>query len=264
MNFLRPTIIGLLALAALLALFAQGQPAYAAAISFADTYGPLAVPFPASPLATLSQFDPALGTLTKVTLTLDANTSGGTIAWDNEATAVTDVTLGIGAKVTAVGLAGITAVAIPLQIDSAVGIAADNDAAADFVGTDSFSVVGGSGSDSGTGMLTAGFGVYIGLGTFDVTISASVQNFLSTTGGFGPISQSAGITDGTVTVTYEFTPPPVGGIAEVLVGGGEDPARTGAGSGSSSLLYAALAGAVAAGALAITAAGWYARRRWLR
>ena len=35
-------------------------------------------------------------------------------------------------------------------------------------------------------------------------------------------------------------------------------------AGSSSLLYAALAGAVAAGALAIAAGGWYARRRWLR
>ncbi len=54
----------------------------------------------------------------------------------------------------------------------------------------------------------------------------------------------------------------VGGIAEVLVGGGEAPASTGAGAGSSSLLYAALAGAVAAGALAIAAAGWYARRRF--
>jgi hypothetical protein len=264
MNYLRPTIIGLLALAALLALFAQGQPAYAASISFADTYGPAAVPFSASPLATLSQFDPAQGTLTKVTLTLDANTSGGTIVFDNEAGVATDVTLGIGAQVTAVGLAGITAVAIPLQVDSAVGIAADNDDAADFIGTDSFSVVSGSGSDSDTAILTAGLGVYIGLGTFDVTISASVENFLSTTGGFGPLSQVPGITDGTVTVTYEFTPPPVGGIAEVLVGGGDAPGRTGAGSGSSSLLYVALAGAVAAGALAIAAAGWYARRRWLR
>ncbi len=262
MNYIRPTIIGLLALAVLLALFAQGRPAYAATISFADTYGPLAVPFPASPLATLSQFDPAQGTLTKVTLTLDANTSGGTINWDNEAGIATDVTLGIGATVTAVGLAGITAAALPLQVDSAVGIAADNDDAADFIGTDSFSVVGGSGSDSGTGMLTAGLGVYIGLGTFDVTISASVENFLSTTGGFGPISQVAGITDGTVTVTYEFTPSSVGGIAEVLVGGGESPASTGA--GSSSLLYAALVGGTAAAAVALAGAGWYARRRWLR
>ena len=137
-------------------------------------------------------------------LTLDAETSAGSIAWDNEAAVPTDVTLGIGAEVTAVGLAGITAVAVPLQTDSAVGIDADNDGAADFVGTDAFSVVGGTGSDSDMDMLVAGLGPYIGLGTFDVDVSAVVQNFLSTTGGFGPISQTPGVTDGTVTVTCEF------------------------------------------------------------
>ncbi len=182
--------------------------ASATTISFADTFGPVAVPFPSAPLVTLSLFDPALGTLTKVTLTLDANTSGGSIAWDNEAPFETDVTLGIGAEVTAVGLAGITLVAVPLQIGSAVGIAADNDGPADFVGTDSFSVVGGSGSDSDMAMLTMGFGAYVGLGTFDVVVSAIVETFLSTTGGFGPIAPVPGSTDGTVTVTYEFIPIP--------------------------------------------------------
>ncbi len=82
--------------------------------------------------------------------------------------------------------------------------------------------------------------------------------------GFGPLDSVPGITDGTVTVTYEFTPPPVGGIAEVLVGGGEAPASTGADSGSSSLLYAAIVGGTVAAAVALAAAGWYARRRWLR
>jgi hypothetical protein len=174
--------------------------AQAATITFMDTYGPLAVPFPASPLATLPLFDPSLGTLTKVTLTLDADTSAGTIAWDNEALIPTDVTLGIGAEVTAVGLAGVTAVAIPLQTGSAVGVAADNDGPADFVGTDSFAVVGGTGSDSDMDMLVAGLAPYIGL--------ATVETFLSTTGGFGPIDPVPGVTDGTVTVTYEFTPVP--------------------------------------------------------
>ena len=116
--------------------------ASATTISLADPFGPLAVP-----------------TLTKVTLTLDASTSGGTIAWDNEALVQTDVILGIGAEVTTVGLAGITAVAVPLQTGSALGIAADNDDPFDFAGTDSFSVVGGSGSDSDMDMLAAGLGV---------------------------------------------------------------------------------------------------------
>jgi hypothetical protein len=143
-----------------------------------------------------------------VTLTLAANASAGTIAWDNEALVATDVTLGIGAEVTATGLAGVTAVAVPLQTDSAVGIAADNDGPADFVGTDSFSVVGGSGSDSDSDVLMAGLGPYIGLGTFDVDVAAIVETFLSTTGDFGPIDPQPGATDGSVTVTYEFTPVP--------------------------------------------------------
>ncbi len=181
--------------------------ANAATISFSETFGPAAVPFPSTTLA-LPMFDPALGELTKVTLTLVATTFGGTIAWDNEAPFATDVTLGIGAEVTAVGLGGITLVAVPFQIGSAMGIAADNDGAADFVGTDSFSVVGGSGSDSDMAMLTTGLGVYIGPGTFDVDVSAMVETFLSTTGGFGPIMSGPGSTDGTVTVSYTFIPLP--------------------------------------------------------
>ena len=199
---------GILVLALLSILVALGSPAKAATISFADAYPPLAVPFPASPLATLSQFDPALGTLTKVTLTLDADTSGGTIAWDNESGLTTDVTLGIGATVTAVGLVGVTAVAIPLQIDSALGVDADNDGAADFVGTDSFSVTSGSGSDSDMDMLVAGLGPYIGPSTFEVMVSAVLESFLQTTGGFGPLQTTPGVTDGTLTVTYQFTPIP--------------------------------------------------------
>ncbi|MFW6124999.1 MAG: choice-of-anchor E domain-containing protein [Pirellulales bacterium] len=181
-------------------------PAQAGVITFSDTFGPTAVPFPAAVGATLSLFDPSNGTLTKVTLTLDADASGGSIAWDNEAPVSTDVTLGIGAEVTATGLAALTVVAVPLQTDSAVGVDADNDGAADFIGTDAFSVTGGVGSDSDSAMLVGDDVLpYIGVGTFDVTIGADVETFLSTTGGFGPIDPVPGNTEGTVTVTYEFT-----------------------------------------------------------
>ena len=54
----------------------------------------------------------------------------------------------------------------------------------------------------------------------------------------------------------------VGGIAFVDSSG--SPASPADGSGSSVGLYAALAGALAAGVFAITASGWYARSRWLR
>ena len=54
---------------------------------------------------------------------------------------------------------------------------------------------------------------------------------------------------------------PVGGVVELLVGGSDSPASTADGSGSSAALYATIAGAIAAGALAVAAGGWYARRR---
>jgi hypothetical protein len=206
-----------LALILLLISFAGASAAQAATISFVDSYGPVAVPFGAADLATLSQFDPSLGTLTKVTLTLDASTSAGTIRFDNEALIATDATLGIGAEVTAIGLAGITAIAVPLQTNSVVNLAADNDGAADFIGTDAFGVTGGSGFDSDFDELTAGLAPYIGLGSFNVTVSAVVETFLSTTGGFGPIDPVPGNTFGNVTVTYEYTPIPEPSTA-VLVG----------------------------------------------
>ena len=50
-------------------------------------------------------------------------------------------------------------------------------------------------------------------------MSAVVETFVSTTGGFGPISTTAGVTGGTVTVTYEFTPIPEPSTALLLASG---------------------------------------------
>ena len=56
---------------------------------------------------------------------------------------------------------------------------------------------------------------------------------------------------------------PVGGTVELLTGS-DAPASAADSAGSSAPLYAALAGFVAAAALALAGGGWYARRRWLR
>ena len=53
----------------------------------------------------------------------------------------------------------------------------------------------------------------------------------------------------------------VGGTAELL--GQPDAPGRGEASASSSVPYAALAGGLAAGVLALAAGGWYARRRWM-
>jgi hypothetical protein len=154
----------------------------------------------------LDQFDTSLGVLTGVTLTLDANAFAGSIDWDNEANVPSDVTLGIGTELTAVGPDAITLVAVPVQTASG-SVDADNDGAADFIGTDAFAVTGGTGSDSDA-ESPVDFTPYKGTGTFAVDVTSVVETFLSTTGGFGPIQNSPGSYDGTVTVEYTYIPEP--------------------------------------------------------
>ncbi|HRX84895.1 MAG TPA: choice-of-anchor E domain-containing protein, partial [Phycisphaerae bacterium] len=146
------------------------------------------------------------------------NVSGGTIAWDNEANVASDITLGIGAEVTADVPTLLTAVALPLQTGTS-SVDADNDGAADFLGTDAYSVTGGSGNDtdSDSSTLAATLAAFTGAAmTFDVNVAASVETFLSTSGGFGPIDPVPGLTDGTVRVIYEYASVPEPGALALL------------------------------------------------
>lgn len=193
---------------ALVLSFLMAHQSQAASIMFSTPFGP--DPVASAPFSvTLPKFDSSLGTLTKVTLMLDASTSAGSIVFDNEAGIGTDVTLGIGAEVTATAPSALAAVAVPLQSGSGT-VDADNDGAPDFVGTDAFSVTGGSGIDSdmamssAAGTLTFYTAAFLGE-TFDTTISSVVSTFLSSTGGFGPIAPVPGVTDGVVKVTYDFS-----------------------------------------------------------
>jgi len=74
----------------------------------------------------------------------------------------------------------------------------------------------------------------------------------------------AGVELGSGPITT-IPPPDVGGMVELPVGGSDAPASAAGGSGSSAPPYAVIAGASLAAALvALTAGGWYARRRLLR
>lgn len=203
------------------AALSVGATANAGVVSFNANYGPEAASSPLHVVASLPLFDPGLGTLTKVTLTIDSTASAGSIAWDNEAPVSTDITLGIGAEVSVTANSLLTAVAIPLQTGSANGVDADNDGAADFLGTDSFAVVGGSGMDSDMDMSTAPATLlaFTGLGTFDAELSSGVETFLSTSGGFGPIDPIPGETSGTITIEYEYVPEPTTAALMVCCGG---------------------------------------------
>lgn len=201
-------------------LLASVSMASAAAVQHDITFGPTPTGNASYPLL-LPQFDITLGTLNSVTLMLDVDTDSGSIAWDNEAGSPSDVTLGIGAEVTATGPATLVVVVMPLQTGSAIGIAADEvaDGAGDFLGLDAFSVTGGSGNDSDNTTLFSGFGAYIGTGTFSTTISSGVSTSLSTSGGWGPINPSPGQFDGTLSVIYDYTVPEPATMSLLAVGG---------------------------------------------
>jgi hypothetical protein len=195
-------------------VFAAASPAGASLfVSYDVLYGPENVP-DAGTTVTLPQFDEAsFGTLIGITLTLDATASAGAVTWDNESTQVTDVDLGIGGEVTATAPSALTLIATPLQMGSALGVAADEAVESpdpDFAGVDSFSVTGGTGMDSDSDTLSnpADFTPYKGTGTFNVDIASIVKTFVATSGGSGDMQSTAGQTAGTVTVTYEYLPEP--------------------------------------------------------
>jgi len=197
-----------------LVVLAAASPAGASLFKTYDVlYGPTNVP-DAGTTVSLLQFDEAtFGTLLGITLTLDSTASAGSVIWDNESSQPTDVDLGIGADVTATAPSALTLVATPLQMGSGLGIAADVPGESpdpDFTGIDSFSVTGGTGTDSDSDLLTnpADFTPYNGTGTFDVLISSIVKTSVLTSGGTGDTKATAGQTFGTVTVTYEYVPEP--------------------------------------------------------
>jgi hypothetical protein len=199
----------------------MASAAHAATVSYNANWGPQSIPTASGPAASLPLFDPSLGVLTQVTITLNADTEAGSIIWDNESDIVTDVTLGVGATVTATAPGALTLTAVPLQSNSTTGVAADNDGAADFAGADSFTVAGGSGSDSDTDSLTGvAVAPYIGVGNFNVNIGSVLATSVITSGGFGPTSVVNGTTDGTVEVTYEYTPIPEPASLGLLAAGG--------------------------------------------
>ncbi len=177
--------------------------AQAASVSYNAPFGPTTVGVNGA--VNLPQFNPALGTLTKVTLTLDANTNAGTLEWDNEGSGSGTVTLGIGTTLVATAPAALTATAVPVQVNAAT-VSADIDGAPDFTGSDAAAVTGGVGSDTDMAMLLAGLAPYIGLGNIPVSLTSTLFTSTITEGGnlFGPSQVVNGLYDGLVTIEYEY------------------------------------------------------------
>ena len=179
--------------------------ANAGVISDDDTFGLTAVG--TADTAFVDQFNPALGTLQQVTLTLEANTQNGTITWDTTGDTSADVQLGVGAQVTATAPSTLVVVTLPMQTGHNSNVPATDNETPDpaFTGNDSFTVDTGAGSDDDSSSLISGFGPYLGTGQVQIDLTSAFKQSLISIGGSGDTESSAGQYGGTVTIEYVYT-----------------------------------------------------------
>lgn len=189
--------------------------AHAATVTYSQNFGPLSIGSP-SFIVSVPQFDPSLGTLTNVTLTLDGQTAGSTLVFDNEANVGGSVGLQVGTTITATSSFLSALVATPAQSTSGF-VGPDDDGTPDYLGADSLTLAGGSGSDTdfNSSNVPAVLALVSGLGTINVDITNSIFTNVSTAGIFGPTDVTPGTFSGTVSVTYDYVPEP----STALLGG---------------------------------------------
>jgi len=193
----------------LIGLGAMAFNANAAVIVQTDTItnGPVpSASFPLTTPFTFNQFDPALGTLNSVTLTIEATASADVIG-DNEAASAVSFTANLNGSVAGTIPAAIAATAVLTQSDGPEGVDGDNDAAADFVGTDSHDFGSISDNSSDSDFATTGLAPFIGLGTVGGSVN-DTQSW-SVSGGGDAVTQVSNSQSTTIwTVTYDYDPVP--------------------------------------------------------
>lgn len=206
-----------LALAAAISL--SGVAASAATVEFSDTINLTVTNWMLD--ASVSQFDPSLGTLESVMITLDGSVEGAAKAESLDNARAT-VTLDLAAQIVAsTSLLGDVANVLPI-VSTQAGLDAF-DGTIDFGGT--------SGTDTGTVTGTdSDMGTFVGadmaefIGTGDVTIMLEALGQSTGSGAGNLITQFNTSASAEVTVKYTFTEAPVAAVplpaaAPLLLGG---------------------------------------------
>ena len=179
--------------------------------------------FPLTTTIIVDQFDPSLGTLLSVFLSLDT-TAAANVRADNESANESDYIANLnGSSVGSLGTLSTTATIA--ETTDAISVIADNDAAADFIGEDSadFMVVSGAASDSDSTLAPGDLISFTGIGTVSGTVVDS-QGWSVSSGGnaLTEVSNSQSSTTWTVVYTYDDgVPEPssalLGGISALLL-----------------------------------------------
>ena len=194
--------------------------------------GPVSLPLETtnwSSTVAVNQFDPAMGTLTGIAFELIGRVFGSARVESRDASPA-DVTANIAAEISlSEPGGGATPVAITIPTVSETRSLDIFDGALDFAGTSGFSVTDLTGSQTETGSST-NFGLYTGLGTIDLTVSADGASSGSGAGNLTTLFNTSAAAEFRVTYTYDAatgpppTPSPVpepsGALALMLVAAG--------------------------------------------
>lgn len=195
---MRKTLVGFCTLAAF-AIGAGG--ANADTLTFSDTHAPQLTDWHDSSLA-INQFDPALGTLNSINVTLEGNIFGD-IKLENTGSEPATITGSLKANIDL--LTGSILITQVLPLSTHVFNAATFDGAIDFGGTSGVTFGDLTASDSkSVNVPVADWAAFIGLGNVSFTLDALGKS--GATGGGNAISQFITLADAGVTVTYDYGP----------------------------------------------------------
>jgi hypothetical protein len=212
---------------AMVVVLLGASPVLAGTISYSHSESVLPVSSLGSYLAP-QYSDPGGQPLTKVTLTVVADSTGGSNTFDNEDPAGGAATVTIGSEIKVSGpLPGIGSQLIvradPQNSNSGL-VTGDTEAGPpDFIGTDSISVSGTFALDSNLASktLASDMAPYLGAGTVIldwITALNTAGSFTTTGGGANSVEFGTIRSNFTATLTYEFVPEPASWVLMVSAG----------------------------------------------
>jgi hypothetical protein len=187
----------LIAALGLLATSALGTPSQAASVTYDSSVVPLqSIPF--SYVLSLPKFDPSLGTLTGVTLSVDASVLGMVQIFNISGTTKSFTNATASVPMTATGPGGVVATT------TATAVVASGTAAP---GLNSYPPVLGL-SQGLAPVAPVNFGLYEGVGTFNGTlaVTAASGTFGGTGGGGSLFFGGTAEAGGAINVEYTYTP----------------------------------------------------------
>lgn len=195
----------------------MSSAAFAATLEYSDSVALQLTNF--SDTASVAQFDPTLGTLNSVMVTLEGVVNGSA---RGENIGPSPVQIGLNLSATVSAALGATTLVTVIPTANQVFNASAFDGTLDFGGTSgaTYDPLSGSETDSVTLTDAGDLAAFLGNGTIDFTVAATGSSFA--TGGGNVVTAFNTNAGGTVTVKYDYTelapiPLPAGGV--LLLGG---------------------------------------------